>query len=62
MTRMALFTDQSLLQLLYDLGARELHTAPCEIPLDPDVWAAVDAARQPGDTDEQALKRAISRR
>lgn len=54
-----LITDQFLLQLLYDLGGRELHKAPCSFTLDADVWAAIDAAREPGDTDEQAFKRAL---
>jgi hypothetical protein len=51
-------TDQSLLDLLHNLGG-PLHHAPYTMAVSADVARRIESVRQPGDTDEEALKRTI---
>ena len=51
-------TDQSLLDLLHNLGGPLRH-APYTIAVDAAVAERMESVRQPGDTDEAALKRAL---
>jgi hypothetical protein len=52
-------TDPAIARQLERAGAKQLHL-PQEIVVDAEVMKEVAKYRQPGDSDEQALRRAIN--